>query len=112
MFAARATGITSSNAASVSAIVLLTFFLLWVSEADRNTATSFMPEAIAVSRPRRFGTSALIRTPATRCTPRETSAASASCGIHFGDTKLVISMSRIPAATSASMNFSLSAVGT
>ena len=92
-FAARATGITSSNAASVSAIDLLTFFLLCVSDADRKTAISFIPAASAESSPRRFGTSALIRTPGGRCTPRATSAASASCGIHLGDTKLVISMS-------------------
>ena len=51
-----------------------------------------MPDASAVSRPRRFGTSALIRTPGGAFTPRATSAASASCGIHFGDTKLVISI--------------------
>ena len=50
-----------------------------------------------MSSPRRFGTSALIRTPAGRATPRATSAASASCGIHFGDTKLVISIARMPA---------------
>ena len=37
---------------SVSAIVLLTFFLLCVSDADMNTAISFMPDASAVSRPR------------------------------------------------------------
>ena len=110
--ALSATGTTSSNAASVSAMVLFTFFLLCVSDADRNTAISFIPEARAVSSPRRFGTSALMRTPIGRCTPRATSAASASCGIHFGDTKLVISMSRMPAATSASMKRIFSAVGT
>ena len=39
-------------------MVLFTFFLLWVSEADMNTATSFIPAVIAASRPCRFGTSA------------------------------------------------------
>ncbi len=111
-FAAAAIGMTSLKAAIVSAIVLLTFFLLCVSDADKKTAISFMPDASAVSRPRRFGTSALMRTPAGRATPRATSAASASCGIHFGDTKLVISIARMPAATSESMKRILSAVGT
>ena len=77
-----------------------------------NTAISRMPAASAASRPRLLGTSALIRTPGTRWTPRATSAESASCGIHLGDTKLVISMLRIPAATSASMKRIFSAVGT
>jgi hypothetical protein len=71
-----------------------------------------MPAASAVSSPRRFGTSALIRTPGGRCTPRATSPASASCGIHLGETKLVSSMWRMPDATSASMKRILSAVGT
>ncbi len=48
----------SRNAASVAAMVLLTFFLLCVSDADMKTATSFMPAAIAASSPCRFGTSA------------------------------------------------------
>ena len=104
--------ITSSKAVRVSATVLLTFFLLCVSDTDMKTAISFMPLASAVSSPRRLGTSALMRTPGGRATPRETSAESASCGIHFGDTKLVISIERIPDATSASMNRILSAVGT
>ena len=39
-------------------MVLLTFFLLWVSDADMNTAISFIPAAIAASSPWRLGTSA------------------------------------------------------
>jgi hypothetical protein len=110
--AARAGPTTSANAVRVSAIVLLTFFLLWVSDADMNTAISRMPAASAVSSPRRFGTSALNRTPSRRPTPRATSELSASCGIHFGLTKLVISIADTPAAISASIRRILSAVGT
>ena len=53
-----------------------------------------------------------MRTPGGWATPRATSELSASWWIHFGDTKLVISMSRIPLATSASMKRILSAVAT
>jgi hypothetical protein len=35
----------------VAAMVLLTFFLLWVSDADRKTAISFMPAFSAESSP-------------------------------------------------------------
>src|SRR5690606_41498210 len=49
---------TSSNAARVWAMDLLMFFLLWASDADRKTAISRMPAAMAASRPRRLGTRA------------------------------------------------------
>src|SRR4051812_45734061 len=76
------------------------------------TATSFMPDAIAASRPWRFGTSAEYARPGLRTIRRDTSPPSASCGIHFGFTKLVISMARSPVSESASMSFTLSSVGT
>ena len=102
----------SSNAASVSAIVLFTFFLLCVSDADMKTAISFMPAASAVVEPLPVRHQRASRPmPGLRVMPRATSAASASCGIHFGDTKLVISMARRPVAESASMKRILSAVG-
>ncbi len=41
----------SRNAASVWAIVLFTFFLLCVSDADMKTATSRIPAACAASSP-------------------------------------------------------------
>jgi hypothetical protein len=39
-------------------MVLLTFFLLWVSDADRKTANLRIPAFSAESSPCRFGTSA------------------------------------------------------
>jgi hypothetical protein len=103
---------TSSNALSVSAMVLLTFFLLCVSDADRKTAISFMPAASAASRPLRLGTRHENVTPGGGRSARATSLASASCGIHLGFTNEVISISRRPVRASASMNAILSAVGT
>ncbi len=88
------------------------FFLLCVSDADMNTATSFMPDAIAASSPWRLGTSAEYTSPGLRTIRRDTSPPSASWGIHFGLTKLVISMARSPVSDSASMSFTLSSVGT
>ena len=88
------------------------FFLLCVSDADMNTATSFIPAAIAASSPWRLGTSAEYTSPGLRTIRRDTSPPSASCGIHFGLTKLVISMARSPVSDSASMSFTLSSVGT
>ncbi len=76
------------------------------------TATSFMPDAIAASSPWRLGTSAEYTSPGLRTIRRDTSPPSASCGIHFGLTKLVISMARSPVSESASMSFTLSSVGT
>ena len=116
--ASRAGPMVSSNAASVSAIVLLMFFLLCVSLALMKTAISFIPASFARSRPRAFGQSALkatrgradgARAPSTNSA---SSSASASCGIHFGETKLVISIRASPAATSASMSRSLPESGT
>ena len=80
-------------------MVLLMFFLLCVSDADMKTATSFMPAAIAASSPCRLGTSAEYddARACARCRAT-TSPPSASCGIHFGLTKLVISMARRPVA--------------
>ena len=84
-------------------MVLLTFFLLWVSDADRNTAISLMPAAMALSRPRRLGTRAENCTESRRLTPRATSDESASWGIHLGLTKLVISIRSRPVADRASI---------
>ena len=102
----------SSNAASVSATVLFTFFLLCVSLAEMKTAISFIPAALARSSPFALGHSALNVTPSGGFTCSATSSASASCGIHFGETKLVISMRRRPACTRASMRRSLPRSGT
>ena len=77
------------------------------------TATSFMPggdrrvQPLAVGHQRRVR-----RAPGLRAIRRDTSPPSASCGIHFGFTKLVISMARSPVSESASMSCTLSSVGT
>ncbi len=91
-------------------MVLLTLRLLWVSDADRNTAISRMPPSSADSSPRRLGTRAEKRTSGRRATWRATDTASASCGIHLGLTKLVISMAGRPVKDSESMSATLSAV--
>ena len=49
---------------------------------------------------------------ADRLPRRATSPPSASCGIHLGFTKLVISMARNPVSDSASIRRILSSVGT
>jgi hypothetical protein len=41
--ASSAGGTSRGTASRVAAMVLFTFFLLWVSEADRKTAISFIP---------------------------------------------------------------------
>ena len=73
------------------------FLRLCVSLADRNTAISESPAARARSRPLALGTSALNVTPGGALAPaRTSSSASASCGIHRGETKLVSSMRASP----------------
>ena len=82
------------------------------SDAALNTATSVAPTARARSYPCSFGTSTGYATPWRRWMPVKTSAASASCGIHFGLTKLVASMLDRPVAVSRSISAILSAVAT
>ena len=109
---ARAGPIVDSNAASVSSTLLFTFLWLWVSLHETKTAISPIPAARARSRPRAFGQSALNETPSGGFARWATASASASCGIHLGETKLVISIRRRPLATSASIRRSLLWSGT
>ena len=78
------------------------FILLCVSLELRNTAISVSPAASARSSPFAFGHSAPKVTPGGGLYSRASSSASASCGTHLGDTKLVISMRRRPALISPS----------
>ena len=110
---------TSSNARKVSSMVLFTFFLLWVSDAERKTAASTggggraRPRASSSrSSPFPLGTSARYWTPGRTGSRSTSSAESASAGIHFGETKLVASMRVRPASTSAASSASLPSVGT
>ena len=101
-------------------MVLLTFFRLWVSEADRKTAAS--TGAGGVARPAGLEEPLeplpvrhqrhVLHAGAREGAAATRSAESASAGIHLGDTKLVASMREMPASTSAAMSASLPAVGT
>lgn len=109
--ASRAGGTISENTESVSSIDLLTLARLCASLALRKTAISRRPTASARSRPRAFGHRALKVTPGSVAIVLASSSASASCGTHFGETKLVISIRRRPAATSAAMSRRLPSIG-
>lgn len=79
---------------SATATLQFVFFRLKPSEAEMNTAISFTPLCIASSIPLAFGTSTGRRKDESSKryrTPSMTRFPSASCGIHFGDTKEVIS---------------------
>ena len=82
------------------------------SLAAVKTASLSTPQAIALSKPRSFGTRAEYRIPFARSIPAKTSAASANCGTHFGLTKLEVSISGNPASERASTRRILSATGT
>jgi hypothetical protein len=111
MPSAVAARMTSFAPATASAMLLLMFFFEWASLAEMNTAASCSPASRARESPLRFGTSALKTTPSLRPIRRRSSSASASWGIHFGETKEVTSMRFSPAATSASTSRALSRVG-
>ena len=89
----------------------LTFFRLWLSEADRKTTISSAPASAARNAPCLFGTSAASTAPRPRPTPRMTSSASASCGTARGETKEVVSIRGTPASISRLMNSIFCAVG-
>ena len=65
----------------------------------------------ALSRPRSLGISTLTETPSGMSIRSSTSAASASCGITSGRTKLVTSRRRSPVRASASISSTLRSVG-
>ena len=83
-----------------------------VSEAAAKTATSVTPASLARASPFRFGTSAEYLVPGRRPIPRNTSAASAICGTHFGLTNAETSMTGRPAVLKRSMKAIFSVVGT
>jgi hypothetical protein len=91
---ARARSSTRATPASDSAIERLTFLRLCVSDALRKTLISSMRSrcASALSSPRSFGTSTLTETSSGSAIASRTAAASASCGITSGRTKLVTSI--------------------
>src|SRR3990172_1004598 len=100
------------NRSKLSAIEQLVFFCENDSDAAPNTATSCAPAATAASKPFMFGVNTGYTTPGLRRSPASTSALSAICGIHFGDTNAVASIAGKPAAARRSINSILIAVGT
>jgi len=87
------------------------FFRFIVSVADRTTAISRAPAACARSSPLRLGTSTETRSAVSAAWIRgRSSAASAICGTAFGDTKLVASTLRTPAAASSRTSSSFASV--
>jgi hypothetical protein len=110
--AACAAATTGRKRSIDSAIEQLMLRWLKASLAEPNTTTSSGRVASAASRPFMLGVSTLRRTPCKRAMPAITAAASAICGTHFGLTKLVTSISFIPAACSACTSATLSSVRT
>ena len=102
----------SSNAASVSATVLFTFFLLCVSLAETKTAISRHARGPGPLEAARVGTQRAEGDPLGGPGVLGHVVGVGQLGIHFGETKLVISMRRSPARTSASMRRSLPRSGT
>ena len=111
MSRARAAATTGAKRARLSAIELLMFFRENDSDAAPNTATSCAPAAAAASKPCMFGTSTGYATPGLRRMRAITSALSAICGTHFGDTNAVASTAGRPASDRRSISSTLIAVG-
>jgi hypothetical protein len=82
---------------------MLMLRLLNVSDAAVKIAIDFTPASIARSSPRMLGTSTGYSTPGSFGMSRYTSAVSAICGTHFGETNAPASMTRRPASESAVM---------
>ncbi|CAM5274713.1 hypothetical protein SALBM217S_03135 [Streptomyces griseoloalbus] len=97
--------------ASASSTVRLRLALAKDSVALANTATRRAPSASARSRPRSLGTSTG-RSTGRSDTAGNRSSASASCGTHFGCTKLVASIVVRPVPASRRTNSAFTAVGT
>jgi hypothetical protein len=91
----------------------LTFFLLCVSDAERNTLTSSNSErtSSALSSPRSFGMSTDRDTESGSETACSTSRPSDSCGITSARTNDVISIRRRPVCPSALISRTFSSVG-
>jgi hypothetical protein len=92
-------------------MLLLVFLRLCVSLADMNTAISRRPAARARSNPLALGTSADTVTPGGNTAAFTSCSASANCGTHRGETKLVSSMRFNPEAISARNSSSLPSRG-
>src|SRR5258707_7090462 len=100
MPALAAAAITGWKRSRLSAIDHLMLRLENVSEAAAKTAISLASAAAAPSKPRMFGTRTGYEVPGSCLIPAITSAASAICGTHLADTKLVASTAGKPLADS------------
>jgi uncharacterized membrane protein (UPF0136 family) len=107
--AAAATG---SKRAIDSAIEQLMFFCEKASLAAPKITTSSAPAAAAPSKPFMFGVSTEYSVPGRRVMPAITSAPSAICGTHFGETNDAASMLTKPASVSRLISATLTSVGT
>ena len=77
----------SLNPVKESCTLLFTFFLLWLSEAERKTTISSSFASTALNAPFALGTNAAKVVLGFLFTFSRIIAASANCGIAFGDTK-------------------------
>ncbi|OIQ83914.1 hypothetical protein GALL_342880 [mine drainage metagenome] len=110
--AALAACATGSKRAMDSAMEQLMLAWAKASEAALNTTTSPTPAASAASKPFMFGTSAEYTVPGWRLMRAMTSAPSAICGTHLGETKAAASTLGRPAAESRSISSTFTSGGT
>ena len=96
----------------LSSMLQLMFLRENVSEAATNTATSSACAASAASKPFMLGVSTGYRVPGLRWMRLITSAASAICGTHLGETNAVASIAGKPASARASISATFASVGT
>ncbi|KAG1259722.1 hypothetical protein G6F65_015236 [Rhizopus arrhizus] len=99
------------TSSTMSSGVLRTLASEWARLAETGIVSLWTPARNAASAPRRLGTSAITVTPGCPTAWATTSAASAICGSNRAGTNDATSISRNPAATSASIHRNLSAVG-
>src|SRR5437764_395436 len=102
---------TRRKSAIDSSVLRRTFERLWPSLTDSTKFISCTPRARPRSAPREFGISADTVSSGKLSACLTTASASASCGSSFGGTKELTSISRTPAAYSASSQASLVSVG-
>ena len=102
---------TRRKSAIDSSVVRRTFDRLCPSLTDSTKFISWTPRARPRSAPRKFGIRAETVSPGRVSACWTTASASASCGKSFGGTKELTSISRTPAAYSASSQASFVSVG-
>src|SRR5580693_1254987 len=102
----------TAMSSSDSSVLRFTFLRLCVSEADTTASSSVNPASSARAAPREFGTRAEYLTPGVRVTCRQTSSASAICGMALGCTKDTASIRCTPVPDRVLISSTLAPVGT